>query len=156
MKLSADSHRQLEDFFREYFGDENLKLPEIQIYARRGARLLTKLLSIDGITFGRHIFITPRHLRRNQNEHLCAPRELIAHEVAHTMQYLRHGTFKFFYLYLKGYFGALRQKEKWNYLARMQAYMEIPHEVEARALAAKYVNWCERRKTYFSSSINSK
>jgi hypothetical protein len=146
MRLSANSHRQLEEFFREHFGDENLKLPEIQIYARRGARLLTRLLSIDGITFGRHIFITPRHLRRDKNERLCAPPELIAHEIAHTMQYYRHGTFKFFYLYLKGYFAALRQKEKWNYLARLQAYMEIPHEVEARALAAKYVNWCERRQ----------
>lgn len=146
MKLSANSHRQLEEFFREHFGDENLKLPEIHIYARRGARLLTKVLSVDGITFGRHIFITPRHLRRHQNGHQCAPPELIAHEIAHTMQYHRHGTFKFFYLYLKGYFAALRQKEKWNYLARTQAYLEIPHEVEARVLAAKYVNWYERRR----------
>jgi hypothetical protein len=156
MKLSAGSHRQLEEFFREYFGDEKLKLPEIQIYGRRGARLLTRLLSVDGITFGRHIFITPRHLRRGEDKRLYAPRELIAHEITHTLQYLRHGTFKFFYLYLKGFFEALRQKENWNFRARMEAYLEIPHEVEARLLAAKYVNWCERRKIYFSSSINTK
>lgn len=156
MKLSANSHRQLEEFFREYFGDDNLRLPEIQIYARRGSRLVTKLLAVDGIAFGRHIFITPRCLRRAPDDRLCAPRELIAHEIAHTLQYQRHGAFKFFYLYLKGYFAALRQKENWNFQARMKAYMEIPHEVEARAIAAKYVNWCERRKTYFSSSINSK
>ena len=156
MKLSADSHRQLEDFFREYFGDENLKLPEIQIYARRGSYLVTKLLSVDGIAFGRHIFITPRCLRRTPDDRLCAPRELIVHEVTHTMQYRRHGVFKFFYLYLKGFLAALRQKESWNFQARLKAYLEIPQEIEARALAAEYVNWCERRETYFSSSINSK
>jgi hypothetical protein len=149
MKLSADSHRQLEEFFREYFGDENLKLPEIQIYGRSGSRLLTKLLSVDGITFGRHIFITPRCLRRREDERLYAPRELIAHEIAHTAQYLRHGTFKFFYSYLKGYFEALRRKENWNFRSRRQAYLEIPHEVEARAVAAKYVDWSERRKAIF-------
>lgn len=156
MKLSADSHRQLERFFREYFADENLRLPEIQIYGRRGARLLTKLLSVDGITFGRHIFITPRHLRRRENKRLYAPRELVVHEITHTMQYRRHGTFKFFYLYLKGFFEALRQKESWNFQARLEAYREIPHEAEARHSAAEYINWRERGKIYFSSSINSK
>jgi hypothetical protein len=81
--------------------------------------------------------------------------------LSHTKSRIRcsidgRGAFKFFYLYLKGFFGALRQKENWNFQARRQACLEIPHEVEARSLAAKYVSRRERRKTYFSSSINSK
>ena len=116
MKLSADSHRQLEEFFREHFSDENLILPVIQIYGSRGSRLLTKILSVDGITFGRHIFITPRYLRRrHQDSGLSAPSGLLVHEITHTLQYRRYGTFKFFYLYLKGFFEALRRKEKWNF-----------------------------------------
>ena len=156
MKLAANSHKQLEEFFREYFGDEKLDLPEIQIYARRGSLLLTGLLAIDGIALGRHIFITPRHLRRGENGCLYAPRDIVVHEITHTMQYRRHGTFRFFYSYLKGFFLALRQKENWNFQARMEAYLEIPQEVEARALAAAYAGWRERRKDYFSSSVNSK
>ena len=44
----------------------------------------------------------------------------------------------FFYTYLKGYWQALRAKEKWDFNSRMEAYLEIPHEVEARICAAKW------------------
>jgi hypothetical protein len=67
MKLSRETHRKFENFLREYFADESLVLPEIQIYCRRGSRVFTKILTVDGITFGRHIFIKPKYLRRDEN-----------------------------------------------------------------------------------------
>lgn len=156
MKLSAKSHRKLEEFFREHFADENFELPEIQIYCRRGAKYLTGLLAVDGITFGRHIFIKPHRLWRAESNDLWASPSLMAHEIAHTLQYRREGTFKFLYGYVKSYFVALRQMKRRDHAARMEAYRQIPHEVEARRVAAKYVSWRECRKPVYSSSVNSK
>ncbi len=141
MKLSRKSQRQLEIFFREYFNNENLKLPKIENYAKRGAWLVTKILGIDGITFGRHIFIKPSLLKNNTGEQLSISKVLIAHEVAHILQYQKYGVFGFFYSYLKGFFAALKQKKKWDFISRIEAYLEIPHEIEARICAAKFVEW---------------
>ena len=147
MRLSANSHKQLEEFFREHFADENLELPVIEIYGRRGSRYLTKILAVEGICFGRHIFIAPHRLSRDETGRLRASRELVAHELAHTLQYRREGIFRFLFNYVSAYLAALRQKEKRGALARLEAYREIPHEVEARSVAAKYVDWCECRKS---------
>jgi Domain of unknown function (DUF4157) len=144
MKLSPESHRRIEEFFREHLADENLKLPQIQIFARRGSRLLTKILSVEGITFGRFIFINPKRLRRGANGRLTVSRELLAHELAHSMQYRREGTFPFFYNYLKGFFTNLKRQEKRDSNARAKAYMDIPHEIEARLIAARFVRWSRR------------
>jgi hypothetical protein len=144
MRLSRKSHDQLETFFRYYFQDENLRLPRIELFGRGFARLLAKVLSIYGITFGRFIFIRPALLSRNENDELCIPKELMAHEAAHALQYQRLGWLRFFYTYLKGYWQALRKKEKCDLNARMQAYLEIPHEVEARACAAAFIEWSSK------------
>src|SRR6476661_5001317 len=103
MKLSPNTHRQLESLFRMYFDDENLKLPEIELYVRRGARIVAKILSIYGITFGRFMFIQPDLLYRNSDLELCISKELLAHEATHVLQYQRLGWFRFFFNYLKGY-----------------------------------------------------
>ena len=144
MKLSRKSHQRLERFFRDYFGDEELTLPQVDLYIKRGAGLITKVFKIYGITFGQYIFIRPDFLYRNENRELCISKELLAHELAHVLQYQKLGWFRFFYTYLKAYFAALRRKEKWNPAAREQAYLEIPHEIEARDCASKFMQWMSK------------
>jgi hypothetical protein len=144
MKISRSAHRQLEVFFREYFRDDKLNLPEIELYARRGAWLITKIFKIYGITFGRYIFVKPDLTSRSVNRQLYISKELLAHETTHVLQYQKLGWILFFYTYLKGYLRALRQKEKWDFNSRHESYLEIPHEVEARICAAKFVEWTEK------------
>lgn len=144
MRLSKNSRLELEDFFRKFYEDENLKLPEIEIYARRGSRLVTKLTSVLAITFGSFIFVKPDLITRDAKNALCISKELLAHEIAHVLQYRKLGWFGFVYTYLKGYWKALKTKEKWDFNSRTQAYLEIPHEVEARTCAVEFIEW--RRK----------
>jgi len=146
MYLAKSSHEKFEEFYREFFDERNISLPQIEIYARRGASLITKLLNINGITFGRRIFIRPQLITRSEDARLRAPKALIAHELAHVLQYQRLGFFKFFYTYLKGYWQALKLKEKWDLNSRIEAYLEIPHEVEARQFAADFLDWLENRQ----------
>lgn len=153
MKLSPKSHQQLELFFRDYFADENLKLPRVELFVKRGASLITKVFKIYGITFGQYIFIRADLLYRNQKAELCVSKDLITHELTHVMQYQKLGWFRFFYTYLKGYWSALRQKKRWDLAARHQAYLEIPHEIEARDCAAKFLEWKKKKKMEKESEI---
>lgn len=147
MFLAKDSRERFEEFYRDFFDSErNMILPPVKVYARSGAGLITKLLKINGITFGRRIFIAPQLTTRSADERLLAPKALIAHELAHVLQYQKLGFVKFFYTYLKGYWQALKAKEKWDANARMEAYLEIPHEVEARQFAADFLEWSENRR----------
>lgn len=93
---------------------------------------------VDGITFGRHIFIRPKYLQKRQNK-LIAPKDLMAHELAHTIQYSRTGAIPFFMSYIGEFFRALRRKRKWDFQSRVEAYLEIPHEIEARDCAAAFL-----------------
>ena len=138
MVLSRALHRRLEIFFREFFVDENLRLPEINIYCGRGARLIAGILNVHGITIGRFVFIKPNLIYSDNPARLCIPKELLAHEATHVLQYRKLGTFKFLYRYFKSYFVNLRGKENWNFVSRMEAYLEIPFEAEARAGGAKF------------------
>jgi hypothetical protein len=146
MYLAKSSHEKFEEFYRDFFDERDNSLPKIEIYARRGAGLVTKLLNINGITIGRRIFIRPQLLTNSDNARLHAPKALIAHELAHVLQYQRLGFIKFLYTYLSAYWQALRKKEKWDSNARMEAYLEIPHEVEARQFAADFLAWLESRE----------
>ncbi len=141
MKLASKTHRLLEGFFREFFGDDKLSLPEIEIYAGRGARLFTKILKVHGITFGSVIFIKPDLMRRNDGRRLCIPKELLAHEATHVLQYQKSGFFKFLYTYLRHYFTGLTRQKRWDFNSRAMAYLQIPHEVEARRCGSKFVEW---------------
>lgn len=146
MKLARDTHRLLEDFFREYFADEKIELPPITLFGRRGAGFLTKLLKIHGITFGSRIFILPDLFFRNEKKLLCLDKELLAHEATHVLQYRRQGFLKFFHTYLKSYWQELRRLGKWDFAARYEAYRAIPQEAEARRAAAAFMEWLENRK----------
>jgi hypothetical protein len=145
MRLSRKSHRKLEFFFREYFNESDLKLPDVELFVKRGAGLITGLFKIYGITIGQYIFIRADFLYRNENQELCIAKELLAHELTHVLQYQKLGFFRFFYTYLKGYWLALKQKEKWDLAARNRAYLEIPHEIEARQCAAKFLEWMNNK-----------
>jgi len=141
MKLADSSHQRLEAFFREHLNDADFRLPAINFYVGIFTKILTNLISVHGITFGKRIFIAPKHLSLNQNNFLKLPEDLIAHEITHTLQYRREGFVKFFYKYLLSYRRNLCAKKKWNAAARQEAYLEIPFEIEARATAARFVEW---------------
>lgn len=145
MFLAKDSSQKFEEFCREFFQDESFCVPPIKIYARRGAGLITKVLKINGITFGRRILISPKLTTRSDDLRLRAPKALIAHELAHVLQYQKLGFFRFFYTYLNDYWQALKKKGRWDSAARTEAYLEISHEVEARQFADDFLKWAENR-----------
>lgn len=146
MKLADSSHRRLEAFFREYLDDADFRLPVINFYVGVFTKILTGLINVHGITFGKRIFIAPKLLSLNRNNFMKLPEDLIAHEIAHVLQYRREGFITFFYKYLSDYWQNLRGRKKWNAAARHQAYLEIPFEIEARATAARFVEWNSRSR----------
>jgi hypothetical protein len=97
----------------------------------RGPRSLVAHLALaaraDGIALGRRIFL--RHELFGPDG--SVPIDLVAHEVAHVAQYLRDGTLPFCLRYA-GAYAAARARG----LDDHRAYLAIPYEVEARAVAA--------------------
>ncbi|HRH45101.1 MAG TPA: DUF4157 domain-containing protein [Pyrinomonadaceae bacterium] len=146
MKLSRETHFQLQVFFRKYFDDNNLQLPAVEIYVNRGAGFITKILSVHGITIGRHIFIKPQIAKYDERKLLTISKNLLAHEVTHVVQYQQLGFFGFLFKYTKDYLLILRGKKKWDALSRNQAYWEIPHEIEARDAAQEFEKWVRQEK----------
>lgn len=146
MKLTPEAHKLAQDYFRFFFEDEEIELPELQIYTRRGAKIVTKILSVHGITIGRHIFIKPDLTCRDSEARLCLSKNLLIHEATHTLQYRKLGFFGFLYRYFKSYFVILNAKKKWDIYSRMDAYLEIPYEIEARKTAAEFADWYYSRK----------
>lgn len=145
MKLARDSSVQFEMFFRQILRDENFRLPQIYFYGGAFSKLLTKSLKIHGITVGRNIFVAPKVVSIDRSISKIDG-ELAAHEIAHVLQYRREGFIKFFYVYLSSYWRNLKGKNIRNAAARHRAYLEIPFEIEARALAAEFVEWNERKR----------
>lgn len=146
MKLSRKLHFQLESFFREFFDNQSLRLPEIEIFANRGARLVTKAAGVHGITFRRFIFIKPDLICRDNRARFCISKELLAHEATHVLQYQKLGAARFLYRYFKSFFVNLRHKKRLDFNSRMQAYLEIPFEAEARMSGAKFVEKMQSAK----------
>lgn len=141
MKLADTSHQRLEAFFREYLDDADFRLPAVNLYAGKLTNILTNLISVHGIAFGKRIFIAPKLLSFNRNNFLKLPEDLIAHEITHAVQYRHNGFVRFFYEYLSNYWRNLRAKKIWDAAARHEAYLEIPFEIEARRAAARFVEW---------------
>lgn len=146
MKLATSSHQKLELFFREYLNDESFRLPQVNFYVGNITRFVTNIIKVHGITFGRSIFILPTFLITNQKNLLTLPEKLVAHEVAHVLQYRREGFIRFFYKYVTNFWKNLRTKKKWDVLSRQEAYLEIPFEIEAREVAEKFVEWNKSEK----------
>lgn len=138
MRLSPEAHAELETFFREHCGDPRLRLPPFRVYGGWAARLLMGLIGMGAITFGRHVFVAPRLLRRDGAGRVSAPGWLLAHEAAHVLQYEERGYWRFLRDYLRGYLRALRAGQGWGKAARTAAYFAIAEECEARAAEAAY------------------
>jgi len=138
MKLAESSARKLENFFREYLKDEKFVLPPIFFYTGKVSKLITYILNIQGITIGKRIFILPRLVSLNSNDKKSLPESLVAHEIAHVLQYEREGFFKFLYKYLRDYRRNLKKVSKLDFESRHRAYLNIPFEIEAREVAEKF------------------
>jgi hypothetical protein len=143
MKLARESHRRLEEFFREYMDDTKLLLPPIYLHRGRIARLVTKRLRIGAITFGRHILLSPEHVTQAGDD-LIAEGWLVAHEATHVLQYEREGHVRFLYHYLLDYWRALHEGGKWHRDARMNAYQSIASERAALEAEQAYKEWSAR------------
>ncbi len=143
MKLAESSRRKFEIFFRQQFKNEQFKLPGIYFYTGRFSLFLTTMLNIHGITVGRSVFVKPKSVTFLENKKYKIQVELAAHEIAHVLQFEREGFFRFLYKYSKSFAGNLKQKGNFNSISRQEAYWEIPFEIQARDIAAKFVKWNE-------------
>jgi hypothetical protein len=144
MKLSESSHGKLESFFREFLGDESFLLPTIHFYTGKVSEIFTFLIKVNGITFGRRVFIMPSLLTLNRRNHKKLPEDLVVHEIMHVIQYQKEGLFKFFYKYLCDYRRNLKKNGDWSAASRRKAYLEIAFEIEARLAADKYLDWKDK------------
>ncbi|HWS55620.1 MAG TPA: DUF4157 domain-containing protein [Pyrinomonadaceae bacterium] len=138
MRLSAETHRRVEAFFRRHANDPGLKLPPIHVHAGAFANLLTTLNGISGITFGRHVFVRRRLVGRDGEGRATLSGRLLVHEAAHVLQYERSGYARFLRAYLRGYWRGLREGGRWDKAARNAAYLAIAEEREARAAEQAY------------------
>jgi hypothetical protein len=142
MRLAADSHRLIETFMRERFRLETLRLPPIFLHHGRLALWLTRTFRIGAITFGRHIFVEPKLVGRDEESgRMRVPGWLVAHEATHVWQYECAGFSRFLLSYLSGYWRALRAQGKWGSEARIAAYLAIREECEARESETAYAVW---------------
>lgn len=141
MRLAEESHARLEQFFRWYARDETLRLPLIFIHAGFLSSHLTRALRIAAITVGRHIFVSPIYLERDERGQLTIRGWLLAHEAAHVRQFQREGLLTFIYRYLREYLTFLFRTGKLDATTRRVAYEQITREREAREVEAAYLEW---------------
>jgi hypothetical protein len=104
---------------------------ELSLGEVRGPRSLVAHIALtaraDGIALGRHVFVRSALFGPEGS----VPIELVAHEVTHVAQYMREGTLRFCLSYVSAY--ALGRASG---LDAHAAYLAIPYEIEARAVAA--------------------
>ena len=147
MQLSKDARRLYADFFEEVGLCEATRFPNVWIYSRKGARLLTAVLLVDGITIGRAIYVNPRFIRRSTSGRLIISKKLLAHEIVHVLQYSREGATGFLSNYIVNFWRQFRGRKRWTAKTWYEAYLSIPHEIEAREFAAKFKPWLTSRNS---------
>ena len=147
MKLSPESHRRLEEFFREFRGEPGLRLPPVKVYTGGLSRLLLDSIGMGAITFGRRVFVSPRMVVKDVRGRRAVHGWLLVHEAAHVLQYEEDGFVKFLLKYLRDYWRELPAGEKWKLsgAARVAAYKAIPAEREAREAEHAYRSSKETR-----------
>lgn len=143
MNLSKNSHKLFAEFFEECDLCDTLEFPKVQVYSRRGSKILTRILMVEGITFGRHIFVQPKNVWRDEKNKLRIHQKLMAHELVHVLQYQQQGFFGFLRKYVSDFWRLFKQKEKWNLKSWFESYRDLPHEIEARKVASEFINWIE-------------
>lgn len=140
MRLSGESHREVEEFFREHSGTRRLVLPPVYVYAGGFAKLLTRAAGgVGAITFGRRVFVRPSLVRKDSSGRAELPASLLVHEAAHVLQYAERGMLRFLAGYLREYFRVLWEGKRLNADARNSAYLAIPEERAAREAEHAYV-----------------
>lgn len=154
MRLSKNSNKLFEEFFDQCNLCETVELPKVNVFARRGAWLITNILMVDGITLGRQIFINPKLLWRDKNRNLRIERKLMAHEYVHVLQYKRLGFLKFLWVYVRDFMKIFIKKEKWSLKTWFESYLEIPHEVEARKFADEFMIWLKKNESQETTSLS--
>ncbi len=146
MRLSECSKELYFSFFKEC-GVCDSDFPEVKIYVRKGARILTSLLAIDGITFGNSIFLHPRYSKRKSDGRLYVSKELLVHEIAHVLQYRKVGKAVFLKTYIRDFWAEFRRKSRWTLRAWFEAYQRIPYEIEAREQTREFRLWLEKNQS---------
>jgi hypothetical protein len=146
MRLAAESQLLVEEFLRERFRLETLRLPPISIHQGRVALWLTSTFRISAITFGSHIFVAPDLIYRDERGRPEMPGWLLVHEATHVRQYQLAGLIGFLASYLMEYWRALRAQGKWDQGARTIAYLAIRQEAEARESETIYSAWVAKKK----------
>ena len=152
MRLAENSSEIIESFFREYLNDEDFELPKINFFAGKLASVISTFLRIQGITIGKSILISPNSIILENNKKTTS-KTLIVHEIAHVLQYRREGFFRFLYKYFRSYLGNFRKKRDWSPISRLEAYLEIPFEIEARKVADDFVKW-QKHSDYWCSKVS--
>ncbi|MEZ5306878.1 MAG: DUF4157 domain-containing protein [Pyrinomonadaceae bacterium] len=145
MKLSEGSRTIFRRFLEQGMETSADRLPDVRVYSRGGATILTRLLLVDGITIGRRVFIDRNYTYRDSQGRLKVSRSLFAHELAHVLQYQREGLLKFLFIYFRDFWRIFRAKKKWNTRNWFEAYQAIPFEIEAREFAVRFRHWLETR-----------
>jgi hypothetical protein len=112
----------LRDLLEAFFG---VDLAGVRVHRGRGARLLTRLLGASGVALGRRLFLSREGARRFDGRGASGI-GLAAHEVAHVLQYRRHGFLGMLARYLWDY---LRGRRAW--VGHHAAYRGIGFEREA-------------------------
>ncbi|NNE65183.1 MAG: DUF4157 domain-containing protein [Pyrinomonadaceae bacterium] len=146
MRLSDKSSRLFAEFFEEMGCCGASDFPDVRIYTGRGARILTRLLIVDGITIGKSVFVDRKYLSRRANGSAGMEKGLLAHELAHVVQYTNEGKIRFLRTYIRDFWSEFRSRGEWTGKAWFEAYQAIPHEIEARELAAMFEPWLASRK----------
>jgi hypothetical protein len=146
MKLSEKSRQKIEMFFREYLRDQNFRLPEVRFYAGKFSRHFTRVLKVQGITFGRRVLILPELVWKSEGNRHRLDEEIVVHEITHVLQYRREGFGRFLWKYLRDYRKNLRKAGERNFNTRLEAYLMIPFEIEARQTAADFVAWSKNKQ----------
>jgi hypothetical protein len=116
-----------------HFPDFDLRRVRIHIGIPSHVRLFAAITAA-AYTSGDDLYFAPGVYDTTTIEGLA----LIAHEIAHSVQYKRYGKIKFQLLYLMHY---LANKKRG--MSDAQAYEEIPFEKEARAKEFAVFRWLE-------------
>ena len=140
MRLSAESHARVEQFFREHLNEQDLTLPPINFRAGVTGHLFAAFVGMSAITLGRHVVVDPSLFGKDESGRMTLPGWLVVHEAAHVLQYEKRGFARFQRDYLRGYWRALREGGRWDVRGRTAAYMAIAEEREARSAEAAYAS----------------
>jgi hypothetical protein len=145
MKLSAESHKVIETFFREFLKDEKFILPPTYYHTGRVVGIFAKSFGFYAITFGRRIFLAPHTIRKDGDGKKVVSGWLIAHECCHVLQYEREGFFRFLLGYVIEYLQGLKAIGRLNINSHIKAYSDLKQEREAIIVENAYMDWRRRR-----------